>query len=203
MPSNITYWYVGAASQTGDVYSFRTPGPTSSLLGVRRCSIWCSIVSAVEIIVRIFFMSFFSGPFKNLAYGRETYQSSTYETAISGKGVDGISNSQWGGGSCASTNPEHHPYWYVDLGKEHIIERIRITNRGDCCPERLHDVDVTVAGHNKKFDVVCGTFRGPGKASEKVVVQCPKRTKGRYVRLQITKGSNNVLTVCEVEVMGR
>nr|AFO64339.2 F-type lectin 1 [Pinctada fucata] len=145
-----------------------------------------------------------NGLMKNLAYKRETYQSSTYEnTAISGRAVDGISNSQWGGGSCASTNSELHPYWYVDLGKEHIIERIRITNRGDCCPERLHDVDVTVAGHDKRFDAVCGTFSGPGKASEKVVVQCPKGTKGRYVRLQITKGSNNVLTVCEVEVMGR
>nr|ADR63290.1 F-type lectin [Pinctada imbricata] len=142
-----------------------------------------------------------NGPLKNLAYKRETYQSTTFAT--SGKAVDGISNSQWVAGSCASTHSEQHPYWYVDLGKEHIIERIRITNRGDCCPERLHDVDVTVAGHDKRFDAVCGTFSGPGKASEKVVVQCPKRTKGRYVRLQITKGSNNVLTVCEVEVMGR
>ncbi|KAK3095655.1 hypothetical protein FSP39_017206 [Pinctada imbricata] len=47
----------GAASQ-GDAYSSRAPGPTSSLLGVRRCLIFCSIVSAVEIIVRIFFNSF-------------------------------------------------------------------------------------------------------------------------------------------------
>ena len=33
---------------------FRAPGPTSCLIGVRRCSTWCSIVSAVEIVVQIF-----------------------------------------------------------------------------------------------------------------------------------------------------
>ncbi|KAK3089917.1 hypothetical protein FSP39_007642 [Pinctada imbricata] len=50
----------GCGMPTGDAYSSRAPDPTSGLLGVRRCSIWCSIVSAVEIFVRIFFNSFVS-----------------------------------------------------------------------------------------------------------------------------------------------
>ncbi|KAK3098955.1 hypothetical protein FSP39_024655 [Pinctada imbricata] len=41
----------GAASQTGDTYSSRSPGPTSSLLGFRRFSIWCSVVSTVDNVV--------------------------------------------------------------------------------------------------------------------------------------------------------
>ncbi|KAK3106178.1 hypothetical protein FSP39_014375 [Pinctada imbricata] len=69
--------------------------------------------------------------------------------------------------------------------------------------ERLHDVDVTVAGCDKDFHMLCGTFEGPGTASERVVLECPKGTIGRYVKLQITKGINNILSICEVKVIGK
>ncbi|KAK3108776.1 hypothetical protein FSP39_015406 [Pinctada imbricata] len=68
--------------------------------------------------------------------------------------------------------------------------------------ERLHDVEVTVAGPNKEFNMICGTFKGPGTASQIVVIECPHGMKGRYVKLQIVEGTGNFLTLCEVKVIG-
>ncbi|KAK3108446.1 hypothetical protein FSP39_008137 [Pinctada imbricata] len=68
--------------------------------------------------------------------------------------------------------------------------------------ERLHDVEVTVAGPNKEFNMICGTFEGPGTASQIVVIECPHGMKGRYVKLQIVEGTGNILTLCEVKVIG-
>ncbi|KAK3084882.1 hypothetical protein FSP39_020768 [Pinctada imbricata] len=130
-------------------------------------------------------------------------QSSTWPSAISDRAVDGISNSNYNAGSCSSTNFDTHPYWLVDLGRKHLIRRVEMKNRGECCPERLHDVKVTVAGHDKKFDVSCGIFKGPGIASQTVVVKCPRGIRGRYVKLQIIKGTRNILTLCEVKVIGK
>ncbi|KAK3099711.1 hypothetical protein FSP39_008412 [Pinctada imbricata] len=67
---------------------------------------------------------------------------------------------------------------------------------------RLHDVEVTVAYSSTDFNMLCGTFVGPGTANQLVVVECQQNTRGRYVRLQIVKGNNNYLTLCDVKVIG-
>ncbi|KAK3108454.1 hypothetical protein FSP39_008237 [Pinctada imbricata] len=143
----------------------------------------------------------------NLAYKKLTLQSSTYQTSrgeilSSDKAVDGI-NSTNTYHFCAHTMKEARPYWYVDLGQEYCLKYVEIVNRGDCCHARLHDVEVTVAGSNKNFTKRCGFFKGPGSASQIIVLQCPKGTRGRYVKLQIIEGRNNFLTLCEVKVIGK
>ncbi|KAK3108473.1 hypothetical protein FSP39_008735 [Pinctada imbricata] len=69
--------------------------------------------------------------------------------------------------------------------------------------ERLHDIEVTVAGQYMDFKKLCGFFKGPGTAGQIVVLNCPQETKGRYVKIQIVDGIDNHLALCEVRVIGK
>ena len=71
----------------------------------------------------------------NVALNKNAYQSTTYGGGTPGRAVDGIANSNWGGGSCTHTklDSEVSPWWYVDLGDDYVISDVWILNRGDCC----------------------------------------------------------------------
>ncbi|KAK3085600.1 hypothetical protein FSP39_005988 [Pinctada imbricata] len=73
---------------------------------------------------------------------------------------------------------------------------------GAATGDRLHDVEVTVAEDDLDFNRLCGTFKGPGTDNQLVVMECPQNTHGRYVKLQIVKGNNNILSLCDVKVIG-
>ncbi|KAK3109097.1 hypothetical protein FSP39_022923 [Pinctada imbricata] len=116
--------------------------------------------------------------------------------------VDGIKSTH--AQACTHTMQETRPYWYVDLGQEYCLKYVEIVNRGGtCCSGRLHDIEVTVAGHYKDFKKQCGFFKGPGTSGQIVVLNCPQETKGRYVKIQIVDGIDNYLTLCEVRVIGK
>ena len=60
------------------------------------------------------------------------------------RGVDGNRNSQWGGGSCTHTKKQNKPWWRVDLGSPQNIKKVSLTNRGDCCQNRLRRIQIRV-----------------------------------------------------------
>ena len=68
--------------------------------------------------------------------------------------------------------------------------------------ERLHDVEVIISQNYFTFPTMCGFFGGPGDTGQTIYVFCTEGSRGRYVRLQIIAqiGSENMLTLCEVEV---
>jgi hypothetical protein len=47
---------------------------------------------------------------------------------------------------------------------------------------------------------VCGFYKGPGNTLEIVDVPCQEGTKGQIVKIQITRGMQNYLQLCEVEI---
>jgi len=51
------------------------------------------------------------------------------------------------GGSCSQTNADRDPWWRVDLGKVYKVKRVLITNRGDCCAERINGAQIRI-GNN-------------------------------------------------------
>ena len=73
-----------------------------------------------------------------------TRQSSTAFGCVSRRAVDGNSATVFNHGSCSCTGSEHQPWWEVDLGKSFNIAGVEITNRGDCCGERLRGFNITV-----------------------------------------------------------
>ncbi|CAI9620751.1 unnamed protein product, partial [Staurois parvus] len=87
---------------------------------------------------------------ENVALGGRATQSSIYRNLGEGyltaaiNAIDGNQNSAFSYGSCSCTHNDLSPWWRVDLLKPYSIAYITITNRGDCCGERLSGAEILV-----------------------------------------------------------
>ncbi|ROI15874.1 Fucolectin-4, partial [Anabarilius grahami] len=136
----------------------------------------------------------------NLALGATAVQSSTYETAAAQKAVDGNRNSDYHRGSCSHTKGDRNPWWRVDLLNVYMVTRVSITNRGDCCAERINGAQIRIGNSlqnngnsNQLAATVVSIPLGQTKTFEFESI------KGRYVNIFVP-GRNEYLTLCEVEV---
>ncbi|XP_071171933.1 uncharacterized protein [Mytilus edulis] len=138
---------------------------------------------------------------EDVAHKKPTGQSSTYSPSAqynSSHGVDGLIPS---GIVCmVVTNRERNPFWWVNLGREYLVERVEIWNRKDCssCAERTRNMDVTV-GRTLNDMKLCAHYKGPSQTGEHLVLGCTKRMRGRYVKLQIQ--GTDYLNFLEVKVL--
>ena len=49
--------------------------------------------------------------------------------------------------------------------------------------------------------MLCGVYEGPGTFENIVIsIVCDSTMYGKFVQIQIMKGSSNMLTLCEVEI---
>ncbi|KAI4887070.1 hypothetical protein NFI96_002264, partial [Prochilodus magdalenae] len=86
---------------------------------------------------------------KNLAlYGRAT-QSTLVNNPWAPYGpahnaIDGNTNSNFNHGSCTATESQQNPWWRLDLLDEYTVTSITITNRADCCPERINGAEIHI-----------------------------------------------------------
>ncbi|XP_078249227.1 uncharacterized protein LOC110084815 [Pogona vitticeps] len=146
----------------------------------------------------------------NLARGRPAFQSSLFtsdftepSSALAGNAVDGNCDGHWyEGRSCSHTKWELDPWWYVDLGSQHIISTVVVKNRGDCCGERIRGAQIYVgdsAPAQRTNSSLCGTITDTTTGS--ISTFCCNGFKGRYVSIVIS-GRKEFLHVCEVEVYG-
>ena len=144
----------------------------------------------------------------NLALGKNTVQISTYGHqswgwfGYSKYAVDGIKETNHQKAKCTHTNNENFPWWRVDLGGLARVYSVSITNRGDCCEDRLQNFDIRVGEslkNNGNDNTLCEhvTAIPAGETKEYI---CPYPLKGRYVNVQMLR--REVLTLCEVEVYG-
>ena len=90
----------------------------------------------------------------NIAKTKTTYQSSNYEdcknnscVGAASKAVDGNSNPYFANGSCTHTKYQVNPWWRVDLKERHLIRKVSLTNRADCCAYRLKNIEVRIGDH--------------------------------------------------------
>ncbi|ROL52947.1 Fucolectin-1 [Anabarilius grahami] len=121
-------------------------------------------------------------------------QSSTYNPQVDAENaVDGNR------GSCTHTNVEFNPWWRVDLGNVYSIHKVTITNRQDCCKERLKGAQIRIGnsldnkGNNNELATTLLTvLDGTETFSFESV-------NGRYVNIYLP-GNDEILTLCEVEV---
>ncbi|XP_070175652.1 fucolectin-like [Littorina saxatilis] len=152
------------------------------------------------------------GELKNVALHKSTTQSAN-SNGNNGFGgaelaVDGNSNPDYFvGGTCTHTAGQGH-WWQVDLASTFSVFSVTITNRGDCCGERLHDFDVHVYGEEPVTNQVasgtlCHHYNGPMGAGVTEDLPCYNAPiSGRFVRVtnSVTNG-DDPLTLCEVQVM--
>ncbi|XP_071171931.1 fucolectin-like [Mytilus edulis] len=135
---------------------------------------------------------------ENVSYKKSTGQSSTLSPSAdynSSHGVDGLTPS--GYEHMIHTNTEKNPFWWVNLGREYLVERVEVWNREICCAERTRNMDVTVGPTLNDMNL-CAHYKGPSQKGEHLVLGCTKRMRGRYVKLQIQ--GTVALNLLEVKV---
>uniref|UniRef100_A0A3B1JIF4 Si:ch211-215k15.4 n=1 Tax=Astyanax mexicanus TaxID=7994 RepID=A0A3B1JIF4_ASTMX len=145
---------------------------------------------------------------KNLAlYGKAT-QSVLVQNPWTGHGhaynaIDGNTDSNYDHGSCTATTWQQNPWWRVDLLDEYTITSITITNRGDCCAERINGAEIHIGnslvnnGNNNPWAGVISTI----PAGKSMTFTFQTGLSGRYINVVIP-GDNRLLNFCEIEVYG-
>ncbi|KAL6108858.1 uncharacterized protein ACO6RY_12114 [Pungitius sinensis] len=116
------------------------------------------------------------------------------------RAIDGNRASEWGQGSCTHTEGQAKPWWRLDLLKTYNIDTVTITNRKDCCHERINGAEIRIGNtlsdngnNNPKCAVISSLAAGASQT-----FQC-NGMEGRYVNVVIP-GRTEYLTLCEVEV---
>ncbi|KAJ8405085.1 hypothetical protein AAFF_G00330060 [Aldrovandia affinis] len=127
---------------------------------------------------------------------------SSSETSLSQpiNAIDGNRNSNFFEGSCSCTSASPAPWWRVDLIQMHTISSVTITNRGDCCADRMNGVRIHIGNsleNDGKDNPQCSVVDAIGPGQTKTF-HCKQEMFGRYVVLYHVR--EEYLTICEVEV---
>jgi len=119
--------------------------------------------------------------------------------------VDGNRDADLRHGSCFHSGSEYKQWLRVDLGADYNVTSVSITNRGDCCGDRLKHFSVFVSrtkpsknnpGHG--VDELCVAVKSLAQGATRKYT-CRKPIVGRYVTGYMTHG---YLHICEFEVFG-
>uniref|UniRef100_A0AAQ5XJ71 Fucolectin tachylectin-4 pentraxin-1 domain-containing protein n=1 Tax=Amphiprion ocellaris TaxID=80972 RepID=A0AAQ5XJ71_AMPOC len=142
-------------------------------------------------------------PLPNVALKGEATQSSTLSGAAASKAIDGRRNSYYSDWFCSHTaEGQTDPWWRLDLRQTFVIVSIKVTNRGDCCAERLDGAEIRVGNslqNNGNDNPRCATISHI-RAGKTSTYQCDGGSmEGRFVNV-IIPGKSKTLTLCEVEV---
>uniref|UniRef100_A0A3Q2EDH2 Si:ch211-215k15.4 n=1 Tax=Cyprinodon variegatus TaxID=28743 RepID=A0A3Q2EDH2_CYPVA len=117
--------------------------------------------------------------------------------------IDGNRNSDLKKGSCTHTDAENNPWWRVDLLDSYIVTEVIITNRGDCCEDRIDGAEIRIGKSSQDHgfaNPVVATISTIAAGSS-YTINMTNHVEGRYVMV-ILPGLNKYLTLCEVEVYG-
>uniref|UniRef100_A0A8C1C5K6 Fucolectin tachylectin-4 pentraxin-1 domain-containing protein n=1 Tax=Cyprinus carpio carpio TaxID=630221 RepID=A0A8C1C5K6_CYPCA len=179
---------------TGATYSYSCHGMEGRYIivnnpGTSKC------VTPCEVGVYVIFPG-------NLATERTVTQSSTNGSWITEQAIDFNPGIIKQSSACSSTNVQTNPWWRVDLSYIYRVSRVVITNRLDCCPERINGAEIRIGNsleNNGNNNPICSVISSiPAGVSSTYTCN---DMEGRYVNL-IIPGDSRILTLCEVEVYG-
>ncbi|XP_042345197.1 uncharacterized protein LOC121945202 isoform X2 [Plectropomus leopardus] len=143
--------------------------------------------------------------YENVALRGKATQSDRFADlfGIASNAIDGNRESNYGAGSCTHTEEQTNPWWRVDLLESYTVTSVIITNRGDCCAERLDGAEIHIGNSlqdNGAANPVASIISHiPAGRSLKMTFT--RHMEGRYVTV-VLPGLKRVLTLCEVEVYG-
>eukprot|EP00063_Salmo_salar_P081500 XP_014056335.1 PREDICTED: uncharacterized protein LOC106605344 isoform X1 [Salmo salar] len=138
---------------------------------------------------------------ENVATGGRASQSSQLDRfGDANNAIDLNWSNQYLERSCSHTNAEVNPWWRVDLSKTHNVTYVTITNRGDCCSDRISGAEIHVGDslfNNGNSNPLCARIPYI-PAGQSRTFPCGG-ISGRYVNI-LLRGKEKYLTLCEVEV---
>jgi hypothetical protein len=136
-----------------------------------------------------------------LSYGRSTWQSSTDFGGTSDRAVDGNADGVFWNGSVTHTAVEDNPEWgvWLRIGKP---VRIYVTNREDCCANRLNGAHVWLrrASNDHTWDRIATLSGSPGVQTINVP-NVASRIVSDALAI-VLDGSQRILSLAEVSAVG-
>ncbi|XP_077455105.1 pentraxin fusion protein-like [Stigmatopora argus] len=138
----------------------------------------------------------------NIARGAKVQQSSIYGNGVPQKAIDGNRASNWAQKSCTHTHNDMKPWWRLDLQKTYKINTVSITNRRDCCHNRINGAELRIGdspNDNGNANPICTVILSISPGTTKTF-EC-NGMEGRYINI-VVPGRREYLTLCEVEVDG-
>ncbi|XP_053577049.1 uncharacterized protein LOC128666463 [Bombina bombina] len=139
----------------------------------------------------------------NVAQKGVATQSSLYNMYGESKNaIDGSLSSNYLFIECAGTSEQDNPWWMVDLKSRYQIFTVAVTNRGDCCANRINGAEIRIGNSEKDggtHNTVCGIITSMDNG-ETLAFECGGM-EGQYVTVHIP-GSTKSVTICEVQVFG-
>uniref|UniRef100_UPI0037E83F8B uncharacterized protein n=1 Tax=Semicossyphus pulcher TaxID=241346 RepID=UPI0037E83F8B len=143
--------------------------------------------------------------YKNVALRGKATQSKRlpHDFGAAYSAIDGNRDSAFNAGSCTHTEEMANPWWRVDLLHNYIVTSILITNRGDCCADRINGAEIHI-GDSLQDDGVANPLAGVISsiaAGSSFTLTLNSEIAGRYVTIFLP-GAKRILTLCEVEVYG-
>ncbi|XP_061495357.1 uncharacterized protein LOC133390557 isoform X2 [Rhineura floridana] len=139
----------------------------------------------------------------NAALDGKAFQSSSYNKLGSAKNaIDGSTSSDYLRGQCTHTQKEANPWWTVDLRMRFVVVSVVITNRGDCCAERINGAEIRIGDSEDEGGITnprCATITSL-HLGETQKFHC-EGMSGQYVTITVP-GEAKYLSLCEVQVFG-
>ncbi|KAM8967921.1 fucolectin-like [Pelodytes ibericus] len=138
----------------------------------------------------------------NLAINGVASQSSDYLDRVMGyaeQAIDGSSDGDYYDGYCSHTQIETGAWWMVDLKQVYKITTVIISNRQDCCKDRLKGAEIRIGNSPDNNNPVCNIVMDTDHGSK--ILLCCNGMVGQYVSVVIPSRAE-YLTLCEVEVYG-
>ncbi|XP_075937417.1 uncharacterized protein LOC142938091 [Anarhichas minor] len=143
--------------------------------------------------------------YQNVALRGKATQSNRYPNFYSSasNAIDGNRESNYNAGSCTHTVEQTIPWWRVDLLESYIVTFVIVTNRVDCCQERINGAEIHIGNSlrdNGAANPVVGVISHIA-AGRSLKITFTRPVEGRYVTV-LLPGTKRILTLCEVEVYG-
>ncbi|ROL45907.1 Fucolectin-5 [Anabarilius grahami] len=137
----------------------------------------------------------------NVALKSVTHQSiDLLNSYTASNAVDGNKATNLANNSCTYITAKRNPWWRVTLQQPYKIVMVAITNRGDCCADRIDGAEIRIGNsldndgnHNQLVAKVYSMRAGKTQKFKFSPLD------GQYVNV-LLPGENRILTVCEVEV---
>mmetsp|Transcript_22671 Transcript_22671/g.29041 ORF Transcript_22671/g.29041 Transcript_22671/m.29041 type:complete len:630 (+) Transcript_22671:44-1933(+) len=182
------------------MYAFDFEGQVGQTIRLRHTSGSNKLISLAEVIVTGDIDE--SSVLRNVAVGKPSTQSSTCHGGVASRGNDGSIASSWHYGSVAHTCynlPE--TWWEVDLEQESEVEEIHVTNRYDCCWDRMDDFIIEV--FDFKGEII-HTYNHSGGVERggTAIIPLPANTRAQKVKMSL-EGHGRVLNLVELQVFGK
>ncbi|XDV19484.1 hypothetical protein PO909_024949, partial [Leuciscus waleckii] len=101
--------------------------------------------------------------------------------------------------TCSHTQSQSNPWWKLDLLKVYSVNRVVITNRPDCCNERINGAEIRIGSDSSNVfgNPICAVISSiPAGASYSY---SSNRMEGRYV-IVVIPGNSRIVSLCEVKV---